>query len=146
MICVQAAITSNRVDCVAGTDELKEVITIDPENVATDRIIFELRVRSEMYTQKDNMFDNYSLATIKLQNDVYGLRTPTDRMTEDGSMKLKLILEDIQAVKVVCADVYRQKIQNACLKKYGYNIKKATEDSTRCSKEIVRVDGSYDSS
>ena len=65
-------------------------------------------------------------------------------MVGDGPTKLKLILEDIQAAKVVALDVYRQKIQNACLEKYGHDVKKAMEDITRCYKEILRVGESYD--
>ena len=71
-----------------------------------------------------NTFNEAALATLKLQNKIYNWKAPNGRMMEDGPMKLKLILEDIQAAKVVGTDIYHQQIQNAYLKKYGHDVKK----------------------
>ena len=46
MVCVQAAITWNRVNIVVRTVESNEVMDVAPENVVNNRIVFQGRVRS----------------------------------------------------------------------------------------------------
>jgi hypothetical protein len=58
-------------------------------------------------------------------------------MMEDGPTKRKLILKDIQAVKIGSADMYCQQIQNARFRKYGYAVRKSMEDMTRCYKDVI---------
>ena len=54
------------------------------------------------------------------------------RMIKDGQTKLKLIIEDVQATKVVDAHVYCKQIQSARLGKYQHSVKKAMEAIIRC--------------
>ena len=107
MVCVQAVVTWNRFDYVVVVVKLDTVMDIGPGNVAVNRVAFRRRIRSEMVsTWIDNAFDESALIAIKLQHDLYNRGVSNGRMMDDGLTKLKLILEDIQAVKVVGMDAY----------------------------------------
>ena len=130
----QDSITWDRVnDAARMVKSIGAVVDIDPENVAAVRTIFQRRIRSEMILEWiDNTFDEAALATLKLQDELYNWKALNGRMMEVGLTKLKPILEDIQAAKVVDADVYCQQIQNARPEKNGHDVKKAMEDIMRC--------------
>ena len=146
MVRVQAAVTWNRVDFVNSLVQSNMVVDIDPTFNRLDRITFQRRVRSEMMSVWiDNTFSEASLSTFRLGSDNYSWTDNNGRVMEDGPTKLKLILDDMEAAKIVGADAFRQKIQNATLEKYGHDVKKAMEDIFRSYKEILRMNESYDS-
>ncbi len=149
MVIFNAGRTWSSVDYATKTVNSRNVASIDPGRTATDRPVFQTRLKSSMIAEwVEGHIDQPSWKMIQLCSSYYQWSVPAAKgggFRNDGPTLLKILFELMDPSTEIGTEEFRKTIQNARLSNYKYNVNEALNEVEHSYQKIVLRNETYDS-